>query len=236
MKKFLSIFVVVIMLCLTACVSNAPETVTEAEKEDSAIVTTDKNENNTTAATTAATTETNTKKDETETVKETVLPLAKENTEFSFLSGAGGWSTNMTLNKDGSFTGTYHDSEMGSVGEGYPNGSMYICDFSGKFGNFEKINDYSYKMTLTEIKTEKEAGEEWIEDEILYIASAPYGLTDSSNEKTATEFILYLPEAPVDQLAEDFLSWWPYRTDAKTTLSCYGILNVATNDGFFTAE
>lgn len=235
MKKFLSIFVVVIMLCLTACGSKAPEVTTDSAKEDSATeqqVTTGKDENNTTAATT----ETNTKKDETETVKETVLPLAEENTEFSFLSGAGGWSTEMTLNKDGSFTGTYHDSELGSTGEGYPNGSIYVCEFSGKFENFEKINEYSYKMTLTEIKTEKEAGEEWIEDEILYIASAPYGLTDSSNEKTATEFILYLPEAPVDQLAEDFLTWWPYRTDAKTTLSCYGILNVATNDGFFTAE
>ena len=237
MKKFLSIFVVVLMICLTACGSNVTEPATEADKDNAVTEqqsATDKNENDTTAATT----ENSTKKDETvkENAKVAALPLAGETAEFSFLSGAGGWSTNMTLNKDGSFTGSYHDSELGSVGEGYPNGSIYVCDFSGKFGNFEKINDYSYKMTLTEIKTEKEVGEEWIEDEILYIASAPYGLTDSSNENTATEFILYLPEAPVDQLAEDFLSWWPYRTDAKTTLSCYGILNVATNNGFFTTE
>ncbi|MBO5935898.1 MAG: hypothetical protein J6Q94_10485 [Clostridia bacterium] len=237
MKKFLSIFVVVMMICLTACGSNVTEPATDADNNN--VVTeqqsaTDKNENDTAAATT----ETSTKKDDTvnEDEKVTVLPLADASADFSFLSGAGGWSTEMTLNKDGSFTGTYHDSEMGSVGEGYPNGSMYICEFSGKFGNFEKINDYSYKMTLTEIKTEKAAGEEWIEDEILYIASNPNGLTDAEGENNATEFILYLPETPVNELTEDFLSWWPYRFDAKTTLSCFGIRNVATDNGFFTAE
>lgn len=245
MKKFLSIIVVAVMLCLTACGSSAPEA-TDSTKKDTAAeqVTADNSENNTTAATT----ETSTKKDATETVKETVketakvteLPLPFKNTDFSLLSGAGAWRTAITLNKDGSFTGIYLDSEMAEAGEDYPNGSAYICEFSGKFDDFEKINDYSYRMTLADLKSEKAFGEEWIEDGIRYISSLPNGFMDSSYKKLGTEFILYLPENPVNELTEDFLSWWPYgaeqETNPKTTLSCFGIQNVATNDGFFTAE
>ena len=166
------------------------------------------------------------------------LPLPEEDMEFSFLSGAGAWRTIITLNRDGTFTGWYLDSEMGDIGEGYPKGSAYTCSFFGKFGNIEKVNEYSYKMTLTEIKTEKTVGEEWIEDEMRYVASPPYGLNSPSNEQECMEFIFFLPDTPVDKVPEDFLSWWPYRytqeTDPKATLSCYGILNVTTNAGFFT--
>ena len=62
-----------------------------------------------------------------ETVPEAVqLPLADETVEFLFTSGAGGWSTQLSLNRDGSFTGEFHDSEMGDRTEEYPNGSVYI--------------------------------------------------------------------------------------------------------------
>ena len=129
---------------------------------------------------------------------------------------------------------------MGETGEGYPKGSAYTSTFSGKFDNIKKIDEYSYKMTLTDIKTEKTVGEEWIENEIRYIVAEPYGLNDPINNQDCTEFILYLPNTPIDQVPEEFLTWWPYRysqgSDAKTTLSCYGILNVTTEFGFFTAE
>ena len=166
------------------------------------------------------------------------LPLPDETMEFSFLTGAGGWRSNMTLNRDGSFTGMYTDSEMGEVGDGYPYGSVYVCVFSGKFENIAKVDEYSYKMTLPYIETEKPIGEEWIEDEIRYIASGPFGLNDTINNQECTDFVFYLPNMPVDQLSEDFLFWWPYQfsEEAKTTLSCYGILNVTTNNGFFSAE
>lgn len=160
------------------------------------------------------------------------LPLPEQTMEFSFLSGAGAWRTTLILNADGIFTGTYWDSEMGEFGNGYPDGSVYVSVFSGKFENIEKINEYSYKMTLTEINTETPVGEEWIENGIRYVASHPNGLYGG------TEFIFYLPETPVDSVPEDFLFWWPYggyyqSEDPRDTLDCYGILNVATSDGFF---
>lgn len=58
----------------------------------------------------------------------TPLPLT-----FVFSSGAGGWFTELELQPDGSFTGSYHDSEMGEFAEDYPNGTVYVCEFSGRF-------------------------------------------------------------------------------------------------------
>ena len=163
-----------------------------------------------------------------------VLPLPAETVEFQFLSGAGGWSTVMTLNRDGSFSGWYHDSEMGLTGEAYPHGSVYVCSFYGAFADFERINEYTYKMRLTDLTTDEPAGKEWIDDQIRYIASDPFGMEEGEN------FILYLPETPVAEVPEEFLIWWPYRYEHQmepmSELSCYGILNVTTNYGFFYIE
>ena len=49
--------------------------------------------------------------------------------EFYFSSGAGAWRTELFLQDDGSFNGQYSDSDMGSMGEEYPNGTVYICEF-----------------------------------------------------------------------------------------------------------
>lgn len=162
-----------------------------------------------------------------------VLPLPQDVTKFIFSSGAGAWGTVLDLNKEGDFSGNFHDSEMGENTDEYPDGTVYLSVFTGKFTNFEKINDYSYKMIVADVKTRDEVGKEWIEQGIRYVATTPYGIDGG------TEFILYLPQTPVSELPEDFLYWWPARFESEekpTTLSYYGILNVATNDGFFTYE
>ena len=38
-----------------------------------------------------------------------------EGLEWTFSSGAGGWSTDMRILPDGTFSGEYHDSEMGEA-------------------------------------------------------------------------------------------------------------------------
>lgn len=160
-----------------------------------------------------------------------ILPLSDEVTEFTFTSGAGAWSTSIRVSPDGSFSGEYHDSEMGLSDVEFPKGSVYICSFRGVFGNIEKIDDYSYRMILTDLDMYETPGEEWIEDGIKYIASTPYGIDGGR------EFIFYLPETPVGDVDEEFLTWWPNRYDnidnPKATLDYYGILNVNTGEGFF---
>ncbi len=142
--------------------------------------------------------------------------------KFDFLSGAGGWWTEMTLHEDGSFDGEYIDSEMGSTGEGY-NSTIYTCVFNGRFKNFKKMNQYTYSMSIDYINTEHEIGYTWIEDSIQYIASEPYGLAGG------TDFLLYTPETPVAKLPEEFMIW---ARDFTGTLDCYAIRNLANDQGF----
>lgn len=152
------------------------------------------------------------------------LPL-----DLIFASGAGGWSTDLTLERDGSFAGIYHDSEMGSTGPEYPNGTYYISTFSGRFGDIRQVNDHTWAMSLEELTVQETPGEEWIEDGILYIASEAYGLEEG------TEFLLYGPETPTEGLDEEFLTWWPsWNVEDTGTLNCWGLLNQEMGYGFFT--
>ena len=152
------------------------------------------------------------------------LPL-----DLTFASGAGAWCTGLTLERDGSFAGAYHDSEMGDQGEGYPNGSCYISTFSGKFGDIRQVGDHTWAMSLEELTVQEAPGEEWIEDGIRYIASEAYGL------EKGTEFLLYSPETPTEGLDEEFLTWWPSRNmEDFNTLNCWGLWNQEMGYGFFT--
>lgn len=152
--------------------------------------------------------------------------------DLEFSSGVGGWGTSLTLEQDGTFSGQFHDSDMGAIGEDYPNGTVYLCHFSGRFSDIEKVDEYSYSMTLSELNCDDEGGEEWIEDGICYVPAAPYGMEDGET------FVLYLPDTPTDGLDEDFLSWWPgcYAPEgAPETLETYGLLNAKMGYGFFSA-
>ncbi len=228
MKKILFISALAVSLCLSACSAPPanPKDTTDTTPTSSSVV-----ESNPTTPTESTGAD----------IEEPgYFPIPVEPADFSHLSGAGGWSTVLSINRDGTLTGRYSDSEMGSSGEGYPNGTIYICDFSGVITDIEKINEYSYKMRLFDVTTHKPTGTEWIKNDVRYIAADPVGIYDQENKKMCEDFILYLPDTPIDQVPEDFLIWWPYRyeqqTNPKTTLSCYGILNVATNDGFFYSE
>ena len=120
---------------------------------------------------------------------------------FQFCSGAGGWSTDFEIEKDGSFKGNYHDSDMGDTEENYENGTRYICGFSGNFTGLTKINDYTYEMKMENLTYEETPGKEEIADGVKYIYTDVYGL-----EGTDT-FKVYLPGAPVSDLSEEEYFW-----------------------------
>lgn len=96
--------------------------------------------------------------------------------QFEFCSGVGGWSTDFTIEKDGSFSGVYHDSDMGDTGDGYPNGTMYYCNFSGHFTNLTKVDDDTYEMSLADISYQNTVGDTEILDDMLYVYTDVYGL------------------------------------------------------------
>lgn len=149
--------------------------------------------------------------------------------DFTFSSGAGGWSTDISLQTDGTFVGQYHDSDMGTSDNDYPNGTVYYCNFCGRLEIVQKLDEYSYALKLASL--EKEKGKEYIEDGIRYVPSEPYGM------EKGKKYILYLPDTPLDGLSEEFLMWWPGRYDMqeqkRTTLGDYGLYNQDMEYGFF---
>jgi len=149
-----------------------------------------------------------------------------------FSSGAGGWGTELDLQRDGSFRGRYHDSEMGETGETYPNGSVYVSVFSGAFADLRRQADGTWSMRLSELVSEDAPGKEWIDDGVRFITADPYGLETAGSG----EFRLYPPETAVAGLSEELLSWWPGRFNQEgpsETLDCWGLENVDTGGCFF---
>lgn len=148
--------------------------------------------------------------------------------EFYFASGAGGWRTVLEIEADGSFSGVHSDSDMGSIGEGYPNGTYYYCEFEGKFTEPVKVNDYTYSMKIEEIYCTKEPETTEIIDETLYYYSTPYGIDG------AEEVLLYLPDAPTAELPEEYMNWVRNDMVAPNTsqLPFYGLYNVTEQNGF----
>ena len=103
---------------------------------------------------TASTTEAETTTEEAEEIPEDIgFSYGKlQHTTFIFSSGAGAWETDLSVDADGNFSGMFHDSEMGDTGEGYPSGSIYFSEFFGRFGQLEKVDDYTYATTIESIE------------------------------------------------------------------------------------
>lgn len=147
---------------------------------------------------------------------------------FVFSSGVGAWATELQVENDGSFTGYYHDSDMGETGNGYPNGTVYICNFSGKFSEPLRFDKCMYEMDLEELKMEGSIGDSYIENGVRYVYSEPYGISGSD------QFTLYTPGQPYELVSEDF-AWWVRNSGMNNSndyLTCYAICNATTQDGF----
>ena len=144
-------------------------------------------------------------------------------------SGAGGWATVLDLSPDGSFTGNYHDSEMGSTGEDFPNGTCYVSTFSGQLGQPHPGDDGSQVLPLESLTTEQTSGESWIEDGVCYIPTEPFGLENTQ------ELRLFAPETSVAGLPEELLNWWPGRWEETRpeTLGSWCLWNEAEQLAFF---
>lgn len=149
---------------------------------------------------------------------------------YSFTSGAGGWSDDFSIEKDGYFHGNYHDSEMGDTGDDYPDGSFYQCSYDGHFANIEKVDEFTCKMTMIDINVKP--FEEYIEDGVRFIPSEPYALAN------AKEIEIYLPGKPVSEIDEEIQQWlgFAYMDNKPEKLDGIALVNVNENYGIMTYE
>ena len=103
-------------------------------------------------------------------------------------------------------------------------------NFWGKFGNVNKLNKYSYSMTLKKLKLENSKLQKGNK-------KLPYGF--SVGEK----FILYMPNTVMSVIKKKYkkyLSWLPYYNIPENSkakfLSCYGLHNKNIGYGYYTKK
>ncbi len=149
---------------------------------------------------------------------------------YCFASGAGGWSTDFDIEKDGTFHGGYHDSDMGSTGEGYSNGTYYVCSFQGRFKNLKKINDLCYEMELDTVSFADEVGKEEIMDDMLYVYTEWYGLEGTDVYK------IYLPGTLLSDLTEEVRMWIQMANEVDAVLDRPIIVNEPQQYGIYSYE
>ena len=146
---------------------------------------------------------------------------------WTFSSGAGGWSTDMTIDADGAFSGTYHDSEMGDTGDGYPKGTLYICAFSGRMTWAGQADECAWIIRVDELTTESEPGVVTINDGVRYITAEPYGLSEGD------EMLLYSPGTPAERLSEQMRVWARlFGEDAPAELETWFLGSEKNESGF----
>ncbi len=166
---------------------------------------------------------------------------------FIFSSGAGGWSTQLSVDPDGSFSGTYSDSDMGSTGEGYDNGTVYLCNFSGKFSeNVRSAGPLMHSLSIESIEFENEPDTEEIKDDTLYKYTTPYGL-EGVDKVTEYDPLVYMEAGAVTSaLGEEEMSWvstthfgaylgenWDYVEDKPEELPYAVLINTLDDYAFF---
>ena len=134
---------------------------------------------------------------------ETADPLfaSFEGMEWYFSSGVGAWATEMRILADGSFSGEFHDSEMGENADAYPEGTIYLCSFTGTMSLVAQTGENTWKVRIDTLVPDASQAAESIDDGIRYVKAEPYGLS------AGDEMTLYRPGTPVSEIPEEMLIW-----------------------------
>lgn len=150
--------------------------------------------------------------------------------EFYFSSGAGAWRTVLYIHADGTFDGLYTDSDMGDLDpEAYPNGTRYICEFSGRFAAPVQEDDYTWMLEVEELTYARPFGEEELADGFRYVYSKAYGIAGVEG------LFLFAPGTPLAELPEAYLRWVGYydlTQTEETELPFYGLYDSVGENGF----
>jgi hypothetical protein len=117
---------------------------------------------------------------------------------FVYYTGAGGVSTTLMISPDGSFSGTYADSDLGDATPDYPNGTVNKRDFSGEFQVIAQVSPDEYTLRASAVTDEGTVGDTQIDDETRYV-QVDFTFDDSQN------YSLYLPGRATSGLPEPCL-------------------------------
>ena len=116
---------------------------------------------------------------------------------FVFSSGSGGWGSSLSIGPNGTFSGDYHDSDMGSTGPGYPGGTISESKVSGQFTRAHQVSPTLYEVYLENLQYEKPVGSSEIKDNVKYEYTEAYGISKN------TRMAIYLPGTPISSMPEE---------------------------------
>ena len=137
------------------------------------------------------------------------LPAASKSTagiygkfagSYTFSSGSGSWSSTLTLNSSGTFSGVYSDLSKTASGKNYDSTLTY-SKFTGKFKNPRKVNNYIYAFDIDYIKYETKPGTNTVKNRQRINYTDAFGIAG-----TKTVYA-YTADAPVSVLPESFFDW-----------------------------
>ncbi|CAI3300107.1 hypothetical protein [Enterococcus cecorum] len=116
---------------------------------------------------------------------------------FVFSSGSGGWGSSLSIGAKGTFSGDYHDSDMGSTGPGYPGGTVSESKVSGQFTRAHQVSPTLYEVYLENLQYEKPVGSSEIKDNVKYEYTEAYGISKN------TRMAIYLPGTLISSMPEE---------------------------------
>lgn len=145
---------------------------------------------------------------------------------FVFSSGSGGWGSSLSIGPNGTFSGDYHDSDMGSTGPGYPGGTISESKVSGQFTRAHQVSPTLYEVYLENLQYEKPVGSSEIKENRKYEYYEAYGISKN------TRMAIYLPGTPISSMSEELrLYSYGLITEDSQTLPVYVIQG--DMEGFF---
>lgn len=161
-----------------------------------------------------------------DSLEDSMAPFARlAGLEWFFASGAGGWSTDLRIAEDGSFSGEFHDSEMGEAADDYPYGTVYCCSFTGQMTFVEYVDEHTWKLRVDRLVADEAV--EAIDDGIRYVPTEPYGIIEGD------EMLLYLPGTSIDAFTDEMRIWAHLLgDDAPTTLENWFLYSEQNDSGF----
>ncbi len=97
-----------------------------------------------------------------------------------YTQSVGGGATTITIGQGGSFSGQYMRHRAGETGTDYAKGTIYLCNFTGRFVNATEQGGNIYTLDVVDLKLSTEPGNTVYKDGYRYIATKAYGLDDTS--------------------------------------------------------
>lgn len=162
------------------------------------------------------------------------LPACAENAfadvagSYDFSSGAGGWCTELFIDANGGFTGSFHDNEFetGEYNGVHYDGVTYCVSFSGRISPPEHSSAQELECRVLELTYEDL--EPCVDDIVLYLPIEPYGIAQGDT------LSFFMAGAYIDALPEELVDWLRMKlavTDQQT-LPFTALYNRTSGAGF----